>query len=178
MSRTKSQRWRNWGICGIILIALTYTLITTSVRHSDTSIHVGQLAPDIRVTDMNGRAVNLSDYKGKGVLLNFWGSWCGSCVSEMSLLKEAYESGMDGIEVLAVNVGESKGTIMEFSRTHQLPFPIMTDPSGDSAAAFQVKGLPATVLVTAQGVVKQFIPGEFTNTEQIKSLMKSVQPEM
>ncbi|WP_282936298.1 redoxin domain-containing protein [Paenibacillus sp. RC67] len=165
-----------WVVCALMVIALVYTLMTTSFNKSSESIRVGSTAPEIRVTTLDGSTVKLSDYRGKGVLLNFWGSWCGPCVSEMPRLKEAYESGMNGVEIVAVNVGESKGTIMEFNQKHQLPFPIMTDPTGEAAEAYRVNGLPATFLVNSQGQVKQIFPGELSNTEQIKALLKSVQP--
>ncbi|WP_225948508.1 redoxin domain-containing protein [Paenibacillus sp. OAS669] len=134
------------------------------------------MAPDIHVTTLDGTAVKLSDYRGKGVLLNFWGSWCGPCVNEMPRLKEAYEQRGSGVDIVAVNVGESKGTILDFVQKHRLPFPIMTDPSGEAASAYRVNGLPATFLISPQGQVKQMVPGELTNTEQIKALLNSVQP--
>lgn len=166
-----------WLICGLMIAALLYSLVITSFSRPGNTIRVGATAPDIRVITLNGSAVQLSDYQGKGVLLNFWGSWCGPCVSEMPRLKEAYESGVSGVEILAVNVGESKGTITEFTQKHQLPFPVMTDPSGEAAGAYRVSGLPATFLINPHGQVKQVVPGELTNTEQIKALLKSVEPE-
>ncbi|MFH5185401.1 redoxin domain-containing protein [Paenibacillus sp. TAB 01] len=165
-----------WIICILMVAVLLYTLIAAGFNKPQSSIHIGSLAPDIQVTTLDGVSAKLSDYKGKGVILNFWGSWCGPCVSEMPRLKEAYETGGNGVEILAVNVGESKGTIIEFDQKLQLPFPIMTDPAGEAAEAYRVTGLPATFVVTSEGQVKQVVSGELTSTEQIKALLKSVQP--
>ncbi|OXM83041.1 redoxin domain-containing protein [Paenibacillus rigui] len=166
-----------WLFGGLLAAALTYTLLTTSLTKPNHMIRNGSLAPDIQVTTLEGTSIKLSDYRGKGVLLNFWGSWCGPCVNEMPKLKEAYESGIAGVEVLAVNVGESKGTILEFAQKHKLTFPILTDPAGEAAEAYRVNGLPATFVVDAEGQVKQVVPGELTSTEQIKALLNSVQPD-
>ncbi|MCS7460572.1 redoxin domain-containing protein [Paenibacillus doosanensis] len=172
----KSGRMRIAGAA--LLILLAYTFVTANRHKTDEPVQVGRPAPDIQVTNMNGSPVKLSDYRGQGVLLNFWGSWCVPCVSEMPRLKAAYESeDIHGVEIVAVNVGESKGTIMEFIRLHAIPFHVMTDPSGEAANAYRVNGLPATFLINAQGLVKRIIPGELTNTQQIRSLMESVQPQ-
>ncbi|MCR8645475.1 redoxin domain-containing protein [Paenibacillus sp. N1-5-1-14] len=167
----------NWVVIGVLLIAVTYTIMTAKGGVQDHVVRIGQAAPEIEGVDINGREVKLSDYRGKGVVLHYWGSWCPSCVKEMPFIKQAYESAMAGVEVLGVNMGDSKGTAHEFVTSHQLSFPVLMDPSGSAAEAYRIKGLPATVFITAQGKVEQLYAGEFTSLDQITSIMKRIQPK-
>ncbi|WP_165452181.1 redoxin domain-containing protein [Paenibacillus thalictri] len=164
-------------LCGLAALALIYAVVQSASGHAVASrLVIGAQAPDFELADLNGRPVKLSDFRGKGVILNFWGSWCGPCVKEMPLLQQAYEAGIPGVDVIAVNVGESKGTIAEFIKAHGLSFTVLTDPSGDAANLYKVNGLPATFVVNSQGIVVQAAAGEFTDVRQIESLMGKVQP--
>ena len=67
------------------------------------------VAPDFTVTDADGNAVKLSDFRGKGVVLNFWASWCGPCKSEMPHFQTAYEQYGDEVHFLMVNMSTAFG---------------------------------------------------------------------
>ncbi|CAG7629539.1 Thiol-disulfide oxidoreductase ResA [Paenibacillus solanacearum] len=162
---------------GLIVLALAFAVYQAVSRPSDGQLRAGAPAPEFRVTDMAGQPVRLSDFAGKGVLLNFWGTWCAPCVNEMPRLQAASEAGMDGVEIIAVNVGDSKGTIAEFMNAHALSFPVMTDPSGEAVKSYRVTGLPATFAIDGKGTVRRIVPGELASVEQIRALMRSVQPD-
>jgi len=156
-----------------ILAAVVYTLMQP---HSG-SIRLGELAPDFTVTDLEGREVKLSDYRGKGILLNFWGSWCDPCVSEMPRMSEAYRAKIPGVEILAVNVGETRGTVKQFVLEHNLAFPAFIDPSGEAAESYRVSGLPSTFLIDGDGRIARITAGEMASRDQVEQMMKSLQPK-
>ena len=71
------------------------------------------VAPDFTVTDAEGNAVKLSDFRGKGVVLNFWASWCGPCKSEMPHFQTAYEQYGEDVHFLMVNMSTAFGDSSE-----------------------------------------------------------------
>ncbi|MEX2462500.1 MAG: thiol-disulfide oxidoreductase ResA [Paenibacillaceae bacterium] len=156
-----------------ILVAVVYTL----VQPRNDSIRSGELAPDFMVTDLEGKEIKLSDYRGKGVLLNFWGSWCAPCLSEMPRMNEAYRAGIPGTEILTVNVGETRGTVEQFVHEHNLVFPVLIDPSGRAAESYRVNGLPSTFLIDGDGRIASIMTGEMVSKDQIEQILKSLQPK-
>ena len=67
----------------------------------------GELAPDFKLEDINGKSVSLESFRGQPVLINFWATYCGPCVDEMPLLQQVYdERSGDGLAVLVINSGE------------------------------------------------------------------------
>ena len=115
----------------------------------------GDPAPDFQLQDLKAETVRLSSLKGKPVVLHFWATWCPHCLSEMPLLQDLgrdLEAG--GARVLAVNLGEPKRKVERYALEHHLDLKILLDARGKAAQAFGVIGLPATVIVDAQGRIK------------------------
>lgn len=171
-------RWRsvvNIAIGVVILAALGYAVVQ-SLPRGDNRAAIGEPAPDFQLTDMEGHAQRLSDYRGRGVLINFWGSWCEPCVNEMPLLKEAYAQAGDGVEVLAVNVGQSRGTVKQFAEEQGLIFPLLLDVSGETAKTYRISGLPVSVLIDAEGVIAEVHTGEMKSVDEIKRMIDEVRP--
>ncbi|WP_159884821.1 redoxin domain-containing protein [Paenibacillus puerhi] len=174
-ARIRPRTALNAAILILLAAALLYTLL--QIRTDKQGIlRVGDAAPEFTAMTLEGEAVALSDYRGQGVMLNFWASWCGPCVSEMPRMNEAYEDDLPGVAVLAVNVGESRGTAAGFVSDHKLTFPILLDPSGEAADSYGLIGLPRTFLIDKQGRIAQIVPGELASVDQIRELMESVRP--
>ncbi|MEK8132622.1 redoxin domain-containing protein [Paenibacillus filicis] len=166
-------RASNAAILVVFVAALVYTLLQVRTPR-DGAPQAGDQAPNFSAMTLEGESAALSAYRGQGVLLNFWASWCGPCVSEMPRLNEASQQGVPGVTLLAVNVGESRGTAAGFAAEHQLQFPVWLDPSGEAAGRYGLVGLPRTFLIDKQGRIVKIIPGELASTEQVLELMASV----
>ena len=112
-------------------------------------------APDFTVTDMDGKEVALSDFRGKPVILNFWASWCGPCRSEMPEFDAAYQKYKDDIHFLMVNATDGSRETVEIAKDfvagEGYTFPVYFDESGMGSATYGVTGLPATFFIGAQG---------------------------
>ncbi|MFF2479647.1 redoxin domain-containing protein [Paenibacillus sp. NPDC058071] len=129
----------------------------------------GDSAPPFATIDLREAPVSLADYKGKGVLLNFWASWCNPCVNELPLLNEAYK--LTGIEMLAINVGEKPEVVQKFVDRYGLAFPIAMDMKMAIKQQYRVVGLPLTVLVNKDGKIVARHEGELTDMVDIIALM-------
>ena len=87
-------------------------------------INIGQQAPDFSIKDENGRAIKLSDYRGKLVFLNFWATWCGPCVEEMPELESMYKTlKARKFQMLAVSIDTDWDTVKDFYKQHNLSIP-------------------------------------------------------
>jgi peroxiredoxin len=138
-------------------------------------------APGFSLEIVGGRnIVNLSDYKGKVVLLNFWASWCFPCREEMPSMQELYQIFKDReFEILAVNLdkfGEEK--VLSFVSNYGLTFPILLDKELKTAQIYEVRNIPTTYIIDKNGIIKEKIIGEKHWTEpelvnKIETLMSS-----
>lgn len=109
-------------------------------------------APALVLPDRDGLQHDLSSYRGRLVLVNFWAVWCGPCRDEFPAMARAHEVLRDhGVVLLAVNSGDSAAAVGRFLRQYPLPFPVLLDSDSSAAGNWQVQGLPTTYLVTPDG---------------------------
>ena len=112
------------------------------------------LAPDFMVYDGDGNGVNLSDYFGKPIVLNFWASWCGPCKSEMPDFQKVFEELGDEVQFLMVNATggrETLDTAKAFIANSGYTFPVLYDADGDASMTYRVYSLPTTYFIDANG---------------------------
>lgn len=114
-------------------------------------------APDFTVYDIQGNAVNLSNYFGKPIVLNFWASWCGPCQMEMPDFQEKFlELGKD-IHFLMINMTDGSRETVEsaaaFIVEKQYTFPVYFDTESDAAITYGAYSLPTTFFIDAAGNV-------------------------
>ncbi|MDG2063988.1 MAG: TlpA disulfide reductase family protein [SAR324 cluster bacterium] len=103
---------------------------------------------------MDAKSVNLQDYRGRFVLLNFWATWCSPCLKEMPDLENAYnEMGQEKLVVLAVGMGESVEKIKAFFNKYSFTFPLLADNRMKITKLYGVRNIPVTYLIDPDGVV-------------------------
>lgn len=130
-----------------------------AVSDDQTGIALGDRAPDFKLQTMDGEEVNLSDYKGKKVFLNFWATWCPPCKAEMPHMQAFYEEQPEDVEILAVNLEESTEKAADFAKQYELTFPILMDADGTIAETYEVYTIPTTYVLNEDGTVHQKIVG-------------------
>lgn len=111
-------------------------------------------APDFTVLDYDGNEVNLSDYKGKPVVLNFWATWCYYCKEEMPDFDLAFEKYPD-VEFLMINATDGYQETIESARAYYedeaYNFNIYFDTEMDAVTTYGITGFPTTVFIDADG---------------------------
>jgi thiol-disulfide isomerase/thioredoxin len=112
-------------------------------------------APNVALHTADGVTVQLADYKGKVVLIDFWASWCPPCKASFPALDAIYrEYQGKGLEVLAVNVDERRRDADTFLNAHPHRLTVLYDPKGVSPEAFGVKGMPSSFLIDRAGNIR------------------------
>lgn len=141
---------------------------------------IGQPAPDF-VTEnaYNGQPVRLSDYFGSPVWLNFWGSWCPPCRSEMPDLVAAYNLlHPRGLELLAIALLEPASAATEFALRNHAKFPILSDPDrSDTGGAYPIANFPTHILLDSSGIVRNIILSAIDEAAIVKAADEIIEPE-
>ena len=116
---------------------------------------VGDPAPDFELIEAgSGNMLRLSDFRGRPVLVNFWATWCAPCRTEMPALEEAAATYRDaGLQVLAVNFGESQPAVLAFAGELSLQLPLLLDSDGAVQQSYRVPGYPSSYFIDRQGRV-------------------------
>ena len=123
----------------------------------------GDTAPAFTLKTLDGSPASLSDYAGHPVLINFWASWCSPCRDEMPLIIAAYQGHQQaGLVVLAIDLTDQEGStkdIRKFQTEFQMPFPVLLDEKGKARKLYALRGVPTSIFVGADGVVRAVNPG-------------------
>tara|TARA_B100000401_G_scaffold153197_1_gene102172 strand:- start:537 stop:1046 length:510 start_codon:yes stop_codon:yes gene_type:complete len=132
---------------------------------------------DITFFDVNNKVVNLNDYKGNLVLLNFWATWCAPCKEEMpSLDLLQVNEDLDNLKIFPINVGQDniEKSLSFFKNLKIKNLKIYFDETMSNAKKFSLRGLPTTILLNKDGLEFARIIGsiDFKDKEFIKWLSK------
>ena len=142
-----------------------------------TGIAEGNLAPDFSISTVDGDLLTLSDMRGKVVLLNFWGTWCGPCRREMPEFEKAYEEWHSkGFEILAVAFNDTEEAIRDFRDEFELSFPLALDSAGVVNSTYAVQTRPSTYVIARNGVIMTRHFGIMTEP-QLRELFKVAFPD-
>lgn len=156
-------------VVATLAIGLTLLIVRPNLRSSSDcsegcrtdagGLPVGQAAPDFAVADLDGNTVRLSDFRGQPVLLRFWSPECPPCASEASDLQEIYERLGSEIVFLTISAATPVGTTRSFVSERQITYPVLPDEDGHLMDKYQVKGIPFTFLIDADGVIQKTVVG-------------------
>ncbi|MGW0750485.1 TlpA family protein disulfide reductase [Streptomyces sp. NPDC002587] len=140
-------------------------------------------APVLAGEDLDGKPVSLTGFRGQVVVLNVWGSWCGTCRAEADDLERLSEqTRAEGIRFLGINIRDrDRAAAQAFVRAHGLGFPSLHDPSGELLLRFppellNPQAIPSTLVIDRRGRIAVSIGGAVTD-EQLRPLLARVAEE-
>jgi thiol-disulfide isomerase/thioredoxin len=143
---------------------MTRAAIVATLLVALSSLVLGQgekPAPELELKDVKGRALRLSDYKGKVVLLNFWATWCAPCRAEMpDLVKWQREYKSKGLQVIGVTYPpEELAEVRELIKSIKVNYPVALGEERTKAIFDKGETLPVTVVINKKGMVREVIRG-------------------
>jgi cytochrome c biogenesis protein CcmG/thiol:disulfide interchange protein DsbE len=134
---------------------------------------IGKPAPDFRVVGLDGKLVQLSDFRGHPVWLSFWATWCPPCRAESPDIQAAYQQYSDsGLVILAIDIGEDRATVGNYVARAGLTFSIALDPTEDAAATYRIAGAPTHYFIDADGILRDSQIGNLGKKTMEKKLGK------
>jgi peroxiredoxin len=117
---------------------------------------VGQPAPDFQATTVDGRTINLSDFKGQPVWLTFGASWCQPCRAENPDVEAVYErSKAAGLVVIAIFMSEDASTVRDYAGRVGLTYQKVADPGTTIASQYRILGIPSHFFIDSSGVLRE-----------------------
>ena len=140
------------------LFTILCSLLFSAAAHA---VEVGEQAPSFTLPKLNAElpasAVNLADFRGKVIYLDFWASWCAPCHISIPLLNklrnEYAEQGLP-FEVIAINVDSNPEDGMDFLRDVPVEYVVLSDPEGNTPSQYGLKAMPTAYLVDQTGTVR------------------------
>lgn len=111
--------------------------------------------PSLRLQNLQGEYVDLSRFKGRVVIVNFWASWCKPCVDEIpSLSRLGRRYGSEELTILTINTGEPLPRIMKFLQPFDINFEILLDSTGKAVRDWRVYAFPSNFLIDKNGMIQ------------------------
>ena len=112
-------------------------------------------APNFSRIDLNHRKVNLADYHGKVVLLNFWATWCGPCLAEMPhFVAWQQEYGGRGLQIIGISMDDEEQPVRVAYRKYGLNYPVVMGDEKIGEMYGGIFGLPITFLIDRSGKIR------------------------
>ncbi|SDC32159.1 Peroxiredoxin [Pelagirhabdus alkalitolerans] len=134
-------------------------------------LNIGDTAPNFELETLSGDTIQLSDYRGERVMLNFWGTWCPPCRAEMPDMQRFYEN--EDVEILAVNLTtteSSRQDVDDFIEDFELTFTIPMDDTNDIAMLYEIRPVPTTFMIDSNGVIQHKALGALNYEQMVESL--------
>ena len=162
--------WATGGNGGVTDVAGSTSAVLYSAGHRP-------LAPDFTATTLTGARLSFSSYRGRVVVLNFWGSWCPPCRAEAPTLAataEQYRSA--GVSFLGVDVRDTSASALAFVRDFGITYPSVSDAGSeitlDFTAVVPIAGTPTTLVIDRTGHIAGAVFGAATYQELTGMLAK------
>ena len=160
------------GAALLLLADTTPPSSTTGASMVNVSAADQDAAPFFTSTDLEGKAFDLSAYKGKVLVLNFWATWCGPCRREIpDFIQLQDEYGISGLQVVGIALDEQGAAIVKpFADKFKINYPVVVDAKSEVAGLYgQMNAIPVTIIVDRSGKIRSRQVGMRTKA-QIEAL--------
>lgn len=130
-------------------------------KEAQENISEGNLAPDFTLKDLQGNDLSLSSLRGKYVVLDFWGSWCGWCIKGIPDMKKYYEKYRDKMEILGIDCRDTEEKWKEAVEKYELPWlHVRNTGTPDVSILYAISGYPTKIVIDPEGKIAKVIIGE------------------
>lgn len=128
-------------------------------------IKEGVEAPIFTLPDNLGNSVSLGSFRGKWVVLDFWGTWCGYCIKGIPAMKAAYEKHKSKCEFISIDCNESREKWLSGVEKYQMPWVHLYNsddvaPRENVSAIYAIQGYPTKIIITPEGLIHKIFVGE------------------
>jgi cytochrome c biogenesis protein CcmG, thiol:disulfide interchange protein DsbE len=166
------MRWRNVFIVALVTVPLLVILALGFGQdpHAVPSVLPGKPAPMCDLKGLDGKALSLTDFRGKPIVVNFWASWCVPCEAEHQILQQTARTFGDRVQFLGVVYQDEPETARRYLARSGSAYPQLTDPESRCAIDYGVAGVPETFLIDPAGKVFDKVVGPVSPAPLAKAL--------
>ncbi|WP_163582758.1 thiol-disulfide oxidoreductase ResA [Gracilibacillus saliphilus] len=171
------------AILVVLFGALVFAIVSNLTAEEEAAVDIREQAPDFQLDRVANNedgvesSLQLSDLEGKGVMLNFWATYCEPCEREMPYMEELYPKYKEqGVEIVAVSVDATELVIDKFVDHYNLSFPILHDKDSQVLDAYGIRPLPTTYFIDENGVVVDRVLGELS-LERLEGYLQEIVPK-
>ena len=194
---SRTQRWTRLALAAVVATTIVLTAWFVGDRQGWSDIgsgganaqllpKVGEQAPELVTLREDGTPMILSQLRGEPVWINFWGSWCPPCRSEMPEIQQAYETlAPEGLNIISISMREDPAKAIAYRDQVGATFPVYIDPSYLSSyidpernpdiaaqmskmhADWQVNNFPTHIFIDADGIVQRVVLSQMTYEEAV-----------
>jgi peroxiredoxin len=135
---------------------------------------IGAAAMPFELRTLDGKSIDLTSFRGKALVMNFFASWCDPCREEMPLINDlATKAVTNDYSVLAVAVEDSRAAVTQYAKESKLIFPIALDLNSTVKRAYRIFGPPATFFIDRQGIIRDIVIGPLTQERAATALINA-----
>ena len=114
-----------------------------------------QLASDFTLKSHSGKNIKLSELRGRVIAVNFWASWCGTCIQQFSVLDSYYQKNKDkGFSLLSINIDEDPLKVNRLMKKHSFDYPVLFDTFTQVSRLYSASELPTLFLIDRDGFIR------------------------
>ena len=167
--------WRFFFL-GVILLFIALLAIGLRKTIEDGQRAAGE-APELSFTTFGGEEVVLRDLRGKGVVINFWASWCAPCREEAVLLERTWRSEKEnGIIFLGLDYLDQEPAALAYLAEFDVTYPNGPDLRSRAARRYGIQGVPETFFVSPEGKIVEVVVGPIASQQELDALLQEIRP--
>jgi cytochrome c biogenesis protein CcmG, thiol:disulfide interchange protein DsbE len=177
-ARKQQGAVRIWqGVIVLILLAFVLLLAARLIQTNQSEQRASGPAPDFTFTTFEGETIALSDLRGKGVVLNFWASWCDPCRDEAALLEATAQREKDnGIVFIGLDYLDQEPAAKAYLAEFGITYPNGPDLQSAAARKYGIKGVPETFTINPEGQIEDIVIGPVVSQGKMDEYLQKIRP--
>lgn len=165
----RHRRIVQYVILAFVLVIGGYA-IGNSLFASGKALKAGDKPPEFKLAGLDGQVYDWNDYRGKPLIINFWGTFCEPCRNEMPALQAQYDKWKSaGLQLIGINLSEDRLSVESFIRQVGVTFPILLDKDKATERNYGLKQYPTTFFISADGKVREVLVGGLMDESEIEA---------
>ena len=134
-------------------------------------------APELNFTTFDGEDIDLLDLRGKGVVINFWASWCTPCRDEADLLEQTWRREKEnGIVFLGLDYLDQEPAARAYLTEFDITYPNGPDLRSQAARRYRIQGVPETFFISPEGKIVEIVVGPIPTQQELDALLARIRP--
>jgi cytochrome c biogenesis protein CcmG, thiol:disulfide interchange protein DsbE len=164
-------------IIGVLVVFLGFLVVGLN-RENKSDWRASGIAPDFTFTTFDGKTMRLADLKGKGVVVNFWASWCVPCKQEAQLLEHAWQREKNNnIVFLGLDYLDQENFAKAYIEQYGISYPSGPDLQSAAARRYGITGVPETFFIAPDGTIKSYLLKQIATEAELNQYLATIRPK-